>query len=170
MRSNPSSAVGSDGALQQRMKQVYELISLSQYEYSGSKSTSESLIYLQVLIFIILGMDNMGPLPMRSDVGPSRAEWLGRAVGVITHLKLNSISSREKFAGNDEDTDDKLGRRVYWSVFILDRWHAASMSGLFQLPEHYSVLVTEDEVVLGNVTYQLARTYHIAMYRRSLFT
>ena len=144
------------------MKQVYELIAVSQYEYGGSKSTTENLVYLQVLILIILKMDNLGPLATRSDTGPPRAEWLGRAVGMISHLKLNSIPSREKLVIGDEDTDDKLGRRVYWSVFILDRWHAASTSGLFQLPEHYSVLIAEDETVLGNIPYQLARMYYAA--------
>lgn len=145
------------------MKQVFELISVFQYEPSGNKSATENLVYLQVLILIILATDNIGPAAIRFDAGPSRAEWLGRAVGMITHLKLNSISAREKFVGTDEDTDDKLGRRVYWSIFILDRWHAASISGLFQLPEHCSTLVAEDEVALGDIPYQLARMYQEAI-------
>lgn len=159
MRSNPSSALGSDGTLQQRIKQVYEITAVFQYECGGSKSTMENLVYLQILILIILKIDNLGPLATRSDTGPPRAEWLGRAVGMITHLKLSSTPSREKLVTGDEDTDDRLGRRLYWSVFMLDRWYAAGTSGFFQLPEHCSVLVAEDETALGDVPYQLARMF-----------
>jgi hypothetical protein len=103
-----------------------------------------------------LESDNHGPATMRGQVGPPRAEWLGRAIGMATHLKLNIPRNRDRFAESDADSDEKLGRRIWWILFILDRWHASSTSCLLQLADSSSSLLPEDQILLGDSSYHLA--------------
>lgn len=154
VRSFPSSNVQPSHNVYQATKRASELISASQYETSSHRTLATNLMYLQTLILMALGSDNQGPAAMRGQLGPTRAEWLGRAVGVATHWKLNTLNSRDS---GDSDADEKLGRRVWWILFILDRWHASSTSSLLQLPEHSTQLVPEDMLVLGEATYHLVR-------------
>jgi len=104
-----------------------------------------------------LESDNHGPATMRGQVGPPRAEWLGRAVGMAAHLKLNIPRASYKIAEDEADSDENLGRRIWWILFILDRWHASSTSCLLQLADSSSPLLPEDKLLLGDSTYHLAR-------------
>lgn len=78
---------------------------------------------------------------------------------MATHLKLNIPRSRDRYNDDDRDSDDKLGRRVWWILFILDRWHASSTSCLVQLPDSSSSLLPEDAILLGESTYHLASKF-----------
>lgn len=138
-------------------KRAAELISASQFAAISTRSLSTDIIYIQTLIIMALASDNFGPATMRGQVGPPRAEWLGRAIGMATHLKLNTARSRDRIGEGDPDADEKLGRRVWWILFILDRWHSSSTNSLLQLPDNSSTLVAEDQIMLGESTYHLAR-------------
>lgn len=118
---------------------------------------SSDLIYIQIMVIMALETDNHGPATMKRQSGPPRAEWLGRAIGVATYLKLNQITVGIMPDGGDPDTDERLGRRAWWILFILDRWHACSTSSLHQLPEKGASIHHEDQLLLGEGTYHLAR-------------
>ena len=137
------------------------LIAASQFESLSSRTMSANLIYIQILILMALESDHHGPATMRGQVGPPRAEWLGRAVGMAIDLKLNVLHTTDRYGEGDPDADEKLGRRVWWILFILDRWHASSTSQLLQLPENSSSLLLEDHILLGESTYHLARLSYI---------
>lgn len=157
IRTSPSTHLSAPHDVLQSTKRASELIAASQYENPTARTLSANLIYIQTLILMALESDNHGPATMRGQVGPPRAEWLGRAIGMATHLKLNVPRLRDRFAEGDPDSDEKLGRRVWWILFILDRWHASSTSCLLQLPETSSSLMPEDQILLGESTYHLAR-------------
>lgn len=137
------------------------LVAASQFESTSNRTMSANLIYIQTLILMALESDHHGPATMRGHIGPPRAEWLGRAVGMAMHLKLNTLYPKDRFGEGDPDADEKLGRRVWWILFILDRWHASSTSQLLQLPENSSSLLLEDQILLGESTYHLARLSYI---------
>lgn len=137
------------------------LIAASQFEDTSSRTMSANLIYIQTLILMALESDHHGPATMRGQIGPPRAEWLGRAVGMAMHLKLNALYPKDRFGEGDPDADEKLGRRVWWILFILDRWHASSTAQLLQLPENSASLLLEDVILLGESTYHLARLSYI---------
>ena len=137
------------------------LLAASQFESMSSRTMSANLIYIQTLMLMALESDHHGPATMRGHVGPPRAEWLGRAVGMAMHLKLNALQPRDRFGEGDPDADEKLGRRVWWILFILDRWHASSTAQLLQLPENSASLLLEDQILLGESTYHLARLSYI---------
>jgi hypothetical protein len=46
-------------------------------------------------------------------------------------------------------------------VFILDRFHASSMSSDLMLPLFCGGVSRDDAVALGEVAYQLAREWHV---------
>jgi hypothetical protein len=55
-------------------------------------------------------------------------------------------------------------------LFILDRWHASSTSDLLKLPENSVVLLPEDQILLGESTYHLARLSFIIGHLAAILT
>ena len=157
IRTIPASNVSSNGDFAKAIKRAADLLSSSQFETAPNRSVSDNTIYIQTLVLLALQSDNHGPATLRGQIGPPRAEWIGRAVGMATHLKLNMSQPRDKLGQGEIESDERIGRRVWWILFILDRWHASSTSTLLQIPDHSSSLVPEDQVILGETTYHLAR-------------
>jgi hypothetical protein len=118
-----------------------------------------------------LESDNHGPATIRGQAGPSRAEWLGRAAGVAGQLEINVIrNSSQSIVDGDRDSEERLARRVWWVLFILDRWHASSTADLLKLPENSVVLLPEDQMLLGESTYHLARLSFIIGHLAAILT
>jgi len=157
VRSSPLTNLRANNDPRQSTRRAAELISASQYDKGADENVSASLIYIQTLILMALESDNHGPATMRGQVGPPRSEWLGRAIGMATHLKLNIPRPRDTLMEGDADSDDRMGRRIWWILFILDRWHASSTSCLLQIADHSSSLSAEDQIILGETTYHIAR-------------
>ena len=139
----------------QKIKRVSELLAECQFESSANQLLSSNILYIEIIILMTLQSDDQGPATMRGRFGPPRAEWLGRAIGMATHLRLNVLQTSE--ATEVSDTDEGLGRRAWWILFILDRWHASSTCGLIQLPDSSCSLTRQDESILGDSAYHLVR-------------
>lgn len=159
IRTSPSTTLAPLTDSLQATRKASELISASQFEANSTPSMASNFIYIQCLILMALESDNHGPATMRGHRGPARREWLGRAIGQATELKLNSEGPRSAFLDGDIDSDEKLGRRLWWILFILDRWHASSTSSTMLVSESSAQLVLEDQIILGESTYHLAREY-----------
>ncbi|KAK4998167.1 hypothetical protein LTR28_013753, partial [Elasticomyces elasticus] len=139
------------------MKRAAEQLAGYPFENASTHTSATNLVYLQTLIMMALESDNHGPATMRGQAGPSRSEWLGRAAGVASQLEINVVKHRDSLlTGGDPDSEDRLGRRVWWVLFILDRWHASSTADLLKLPENSVVLLPDDLSLLGESTYHLA--------------
>jgi hypothetical protein len=119
------------------------------------------LVYLQILLLLAIEAANRTPGTTRGHVGLSQSVWLGSAVGLAYELKLHEYKPP---LTDDPDSDEKLGRRIWWSLVIMDRWHAASMSTPLLIPDSAVVLMPEDQSLLGESLYHLTRKslYHIA--------
>ncbi|CAD0047350.1 unnamed protein product [Aureobasidium pullulans] len=90
---------------------------------------------------------------------------------VAGQLEINLVRPRERFATEgDPDSEERLARRVWWVLFILDRWHASSTSDLLKLPENSVVLLPEDQILLGESTYHLARLSFIIGHLAAILT
>lgn len=157
IRAYPSTLLQPLAAPQQSERKAAELIAACQYVQPVGWSMENELVYLQTLILMALESDNFGPDTMRGQLRPPRSEWLGRAIGFATHLKLNAVRSRELSGADERDSDDKLGRRIWWILLILDRWHASSTSSLLQLPDNGSTLIHDDQLMMGETSYHLIR-------------
>ncbi|KAG9948131.1 hypothetical protein KCU85_g5287, partial [Aureobasidium melanogenum] len=153
------------------MKRAAELLAGYPFENPATHNSGTNLVYLQTLLLMALESDNHGPATVRGQAGPSRAEWLGRAAGVAGQLEINLVRPRERFATEgDPDSEERLSRRVWWVLFILDRWHASSTSDLLKLPENSVVLLPEDQILLGESTYHLARLSFIIGHLAAILT
>jgi len=171
MRTFPSSILRANQSYAASMKRAAELLAAYPFENPSTHNTGTNLVYLQILLLMALESDNHGPATMRGQAGPSRSEWLGRAAGVAGQLEINLIRPQPRMiTTGDPDSEDRLARRVWWVLFILDRWHASSTSDLLKLPENSVVLLPEDQIILGESTYHLARLSFIIGHLAAILT
>ncbi|KAF8422618.1 hypothetical protein EV426DRAFT_534927 [Tirmania nivea] len=151
VRSSPASRAR--GVSTSNARRASDLIISAQFESPTTRSHRDNLIYLQTLILMGLEADNHGP-----DSSPPRAAWLGAAVGLVYNMKLHSNRlPREKLQTGDPDSDEKLGRRAWWVLVVLDRWHAISTSSPLFIPDSSVALLVEDQNVLGVALYHITR-------------
>lgn len=171
IRTFPTSALGPNSNYAQAVKRAAELLARYPFDNPSSHTPATNLIYLQTLLLMALECDNHGPATIRGEAGPSRAEWLGRAAGVAGHLEINvnRPASQSVFEG-DRDSEENVARRVWWVLFVLDRWHASSTADLLKLPENSVVLLPEDQILLGESTYHLARLSFIIGHLAAILT
>lgn len=171
MRTFPTTSLPPNAGYAQALKRTAELLAQYPFDNPSSHTNSTNLVYLQTLILMALESDNHGPATIRGQAGPSRAEWLGRAAGVAGQLEINVIRNRStSVMEGDRDSEERLARRVWWVLFILDRWHASSTADLLKLPENSVVLLPEDQVLLGESTYHLARLSFIIGHLAAILT
>lgn len=78
-------------------------------------------------------------------------------MGVAYSMKLHLCKPFDELAENDPDSDEKLGRRIWWSLVIMDRWHASSTASPSLIPDSSVVVYPEDQALLGDDLYHLAR-------------
>lgn len=171
VRTFPTTSLPPIAGYAQALKRAAELLAKYPFDNPSTHSPATNLVYLQTLLLMALESDNHGPATIRGQAGPSRAEWLGRAAGVAGNLEINTLrSSSTSVMEGDRDSEERLARRVWWVLFILDRWHASSTADLLKLPENSIVLLPEDQILLGESTYHLARLSFIIGHLASILT
>lgn len=171
MRTFPTTMLPPNAEYPQALKKAGELLAKYPFDNPSSHTNATNLIYLQTLLLMALESDNHGPATIRGQAGPSRAEWLGRAAGVAGQLEINVIrTDGQSILSGDRDSEERLARRVWWVLFILDRWHASSTADLLKLPENSVVLLPEDQILLGESTYHLARLSFIIGHLAAILT
>lgn len=168
VRSNPSSSTRTSPANPRR---ACELCVAAQFESNDARDpTAQNLLYLQSLILMALEADNHGPATIRGASRLPRAAWVGSAVGYAYNLKLHHNRVGERFAQGDPDSDEKLGRRAWWVLVVLDRWHAISTSSPLFIPDANVVLLPEDQILLGLTPFHLIRLSCILGHIAEAFT
>ncbi|KAK3047301.1 Glucose-responsive transcription factor [Extremus antarcticus] len=172
MRTFPTTTLEPNANYAQAIKKAAELLAKYPFDNPSSHTNATNLVYLQTLLLMALECDNHGPATIRGEAGPSRAEWLGRAAGVAGQLEINVIrtGASQTLLDGDRDSEERLARRIWWVLFILDRWHASSTADLLKLPENSVVLLPEDQILLGESTYHLARLSFIVGHLAAILT
>jgi hypothetical protein len=138
----------------QSNRRAIDLITALQFEGVAARTTSANLLYLQTMLLMVIEADCS---PSRAQLGPSKSVWLGSAVGLAYSMKLHIFKPIDKSGDADADSDELLSRRLWWSLVILDRWHASSTSSPIMIPETSVVLLPDDQLLLGDSTYHMAR-------------
>jgi hypothetical protein len=122
------------------------------HDADNSQQFYNSLVYCQALILLALASDRPGP----ATVG-SIAQILGQLAGCIADAGVNDSRTLNKFKEQDREVY-LMARRVFWTAFILDRFHASGHSKDIMLPLQSGVLSRDDYAALGgDVGYHLAR-------------
>ena len=134
MRTFPTTTLAPNPGYAQALKRTAELLANYPFDNPSTHTNATNLVYLQTLLLMALESDNHGPATIRGQAGPSRAEWLGRAAGVAGQLEINVIrATNNSVMEGDRDSEERLARRIWWVLFILDRWHASSTARLCSL-------------------------------------
>ncbi|KAI9790223.1 MAG: Glucose-responsive transcription factor [Candelina submexicana] len=128
-----------------------------QFEHNTPRTVLSNLMHLQTLILLVLAAERQGPANMNGQSGQSKAEILAHAVGLASNLKLHITPDYKKISDYSPDSDEKLSRRAWLSLVVLDRWHACGTSSPVLIPDTSVVLLPEDQMVLGTAPYQLAQ-------------
>lgn len=141
----------------QSSQQVQHLLA-SQYDDVSHGTLSTNMVNLQIKLLLVLETENRFPIT-DGQSGPSTSQCLGSAVGLAYTMRLHTYTSPDKQLENDPDSDDKLLRRLWWSLVVMDRWHSSSTSSPFFIPDESVVLYPDDQAVLGDALYHLVRKY-----------
>lgn len=133
---------------------------LSEWEAEGRpRSTATDLVRLQTLVMVAIATDYQGIAMAKGQVGgPSKAEILGRAVGLgysmRLHLgELDPVASPEL----DPNSDDNVALRVWWVLVMLDRWHAVGAATPTLISNDNVVVLPGLKHILGDVVFTLIR-------------
>lgn len=102
--------------------------------------------------------DIHGPAGMHSQHSPSQTVWLGSAVGLAYTMRLHVPTQKELASEGDPDSDEKLARRCWLVLVILDKFHASSTSTPGLIPDSSVVILPEDQQ-FGELTFHLASKF-----------
>lgn len=154
VHSFPSSTPVLSFPVKENSRTAKELWSAAQKEGSGSRSVSLNLAYMQMLLLLAIEAGNRAPVAARGHVGPSQLYWLGNALTLAYELKLHQHKAQ---VTDDPDSDDRLGRRLWYCLLVMDRWHAASTSTPTLVSDTTAVLFADDRSLLTESFFQLTR-------------
>ncbi|KAG0645944.1 putative transcriptional regulatory [Hyphodiscus hymeniophilus] len=140
---------------QQSSRKAAQLIIASEFENAADRTSTTNLVYLQVMLLMAIEADNCDPSQAQS--GPSQSFWLGSAVELAYSMKLYTQKRLERQSINDPDSDESNARRIWWSLVMMDRWHAAIIGCPLLVPDTSVVVFQDDQAVLGESLYDLAR-------------
>ncbi|KAH7346398.1 hypothetical protein BKA65DRAFT_399483 [Rhexocercosporidium sp. MPI-PUGE-AT-0058] len=154
VRSYPSSTIYNSDPPSPR--KAAQLVTLSELDPPSAQSFSTGIIYLQAMLLLATEAENRPPSTSGYN-DQTRSVWLGGAVSIAYSMKLHLNKPFNTLAENDHDSDENLGRRIWWSLVIMDRWHASSTASPSLIPDSSVVVYPEDQTLLGDDLYHLAR-------------
>ena len=115
------------------------------------RTRDANFAYLQTLFFMAIVTENSGPVQNRNT------SWIAEAVSIATYLNLHQSHAFDMGDTADEDSSQKVARRVWLSLIVLDRFHASSTASPLLVAEDSARLVASDEDILGHEAYNLVR-------------
>lgn len=125
------------------------------HEWESSEaphSRATDIVHAQTLLLLIIDADwrASSQLPF----------LLARAVALANTMKLWKFTPIE--SASESDSDDQLCVRIWWSLVLMDRWHAAGTGKPAQIPDSSVVAPAGLENTLGEVCYYLNRKLEAA--------
>lgn len=106
-----------------------------------------NLVHAQTLLLLIIDADWRG--------SPSMPYLMGRAVVLANDMKLWTTKSLSDDI--PPDSLDALCIRVWWSLILMDRWHAVATGKPVLIPDHSAVVPRGLDRVLNETCFHLVR-------------
>lgn len=112
----------------------------------ASHSRASEIVHAQTLMLFIIDADwrSLTTLPF----------LLARAVALANSMKLWKLAPAESA---DPDSDDQLCLKIWWSIIMMDRWHAAGTGKPVLIPDSSVVARAGLQANLGEVCFHLIR-------------
>ncbi|KAG6014705.1 hypothetical protein E4U43_006242 [Claviceps pusilla] len=121
---------------------------LHEWENSDApRSRATDIVHAQTLLMLIIDADwrASSTLPF----------LLARGVALANTMKLWKLSTVD--LGSEHDANEQLCVRIWWSLVLMDRWHAAGTGHPPQVPERSTVIPSGLENHVGEVCFYLLR-------------
>jgi hypothetical protein len=131
---------------------------LTEWETEGNRrSLQTDLVHLQTLILMAMETDSHGPLSIRGyHGGPAKGSFIGRAISLAYSMGLH-LAKIDPLADDelDLDVEDKVALRAWWSLVMLDRWHAVGAALPAQIPNDTVVILPGLKYLMGDGPFTL---------------
>lgn len=123
------------------------------------QSITKSLVLIQTFLLLSLTAEKLGPTFAAGAGGLSSRSFVARAWSLATELNIHLVPDPKELLAGTGDTESKIARRLFVSLFTIDRWLAIGYGRPFcvVLPDNRLVLLAEDQQLLGQQSYQMAR-------------
>ncbi|RCI17385.1 hypothetical protein L249_2676 [Ophiocordyceps polyrhachis-furcata BCC 54312] len=112
----------------------------------GPSSRAADMVHSQTLLLLSMDADRRGLSTLPS--------LLARAVALANSTKLWKLGITD---ATDGDSDDAMALRIWWSLILMDRWHAAGTGKPLLIPNSSVVAGAGLMAVLGEVCFYLTR-------------
>ena len=138
---------------------IYNLLNDPSLPGLPQKDVESKLVTLQTILLMLAYFDASGPNATRGNVSPPRGSWLGMAADLAQHMKLFELGGTKNPAelAIDKDHLKAVGQRCWWSLVIIDKWHAVGTAKASLIPESIIRLGLIDHRILGSGLFNLTR-------------
>ncbi|PNY28098.1 transcriptional regulatory protein [Tolypocladium capitatum] len=109
-------------------------------------SRATDIVHAQTLLLLIIDADWQSSSTL--------SFLLARAVALANSMKLWKLVPAES---TDPDSDDQLSLKIWWSLVMMDRWHAAGTGRPAQIPDSSVVAMAGLQAVVGEVCFHFIR-------------
>lgn len=110
---------------------------------------TEKIVHAQTLMLLLIDADWRGSLTLPA--------LLSRAVALAGTMQLWRFTAVEP--GSDMDSEDNLLKRIWWSMVLMDRFHAVGTSKPVMIPDYSVVIPPGTESILGETCFYVLRKY-----------
>ncbi|MCJ1405570.1 Glucose-responsive transcription factor [Xylographa trunciseda] len=129
----------------------------------GTRSDLEALLYLQVCVLMLIGIDMSGPANSLTIDLPARGVWFGLGIAAAQNLKLFGHGTTSD-PSPDSDAEYSLNRRAFCIMTVLDRYYAMSTGNPTQIQYTSTSIIRSDRGVLGPSLFNLAKHTRILAF------
>ncbi|KAK3303247.1 uncharacterized protein B0T15DRAFT_401872 [Chaetomium strumarium] len=121
------------------------------------------LLRLQTLVMALIAVDCHGLSSIKGEVeGPSKAEILGRAVGLGYSMRLHAKAVEpDPNPELDPNSDDNVALRTWYVLVMLDRWNAVGLAAPVMISNDSVEIPVGLKHIVGDVVFTLTRISYI---------
>lgn len=141
----------------------------SSLEDATSRPLRINILYLQIMLLLAIAAEMKALCHSGASGGYSRSFWISNAISLAYAIKIFLPRPRKANDINME-SDEHFARRLWWSIYVMERWNSASTSSPFLIPDSASVLYPDDLPLLGETLWNLARLSTILGHVSTIIT
>ncbi|RKF77979.1 putative transcriptional regulatory protein [Golovinomyces cichoracearum] len=150
-KDNPSPAIDTVNA-----RRAMQYILVSSLEDTTSRHLRVNLVFLQTMLLFAIAVENNALHHPKILGSFSHSVWISSTISLAYAIKLFRLKPK-KLKDTNIDADENVARRLWWSMYIMDRWNSAGTSSPVLIPDTASVLYPDDLPLLGDALWNLAR-------------
>ncbi|KAK8203446.1 hypothetical protein BKA81DRAFT_94513 [Phyllosticta paracitricarpa] len=154
VRAWPSSNLPKEANHHERCFKTYNVLNS---EVGAPLSRASGIILTQSYLLLAIESDSQGPGQRDVQTSSLKDMCIASAARVAGNFSLNAMCYRSRGQDVSLDSDDALGRRVFWITFIVDYFHAISTSSEPSISDERNFVTIEDEIIFGSLVFALAR-------------